>query len=137
MFSDYAWSQHNLWALNVLVDHVEGTDKVIDTGLGDHVIIPGRGWGLLLYFMLRSVLNSSHVMDIGYLSPEVNLLDDGSVVVGFTNPVWICSMVCRYKSDPFRIMEACFIEACSMMRYLYTNSVSCFEHTTARSGCRE
>jgi hypothetical protein len=84
MFSVFqlCWSLHNLWALNVLVDHVVGTDYVIDTGLGDQVTIPGRGWGLLLYFMLRSVLNSSHVIVIGHLSPEVNLFGDRSVVLG-------------------------------------------------------
>lgn len=77
----------NLWALNVLVDHVEETDKVMDSGLGDHIAIPGRGWGLLLYFVLGSVLDSSLIMDSGHLSPEVNLLDDGSVVLGFMSPV--------------------------------------------------
>lgn len=65
-----------LWALFVLVIHVEGTDYVVDAVLRDQVTVPGRGWGLLLYFMLTSVLNSSHVMDIGCLSSEVNFLDD-------------------------------------------------------------
>jgi hypothetical protein len=117
----------NPWALSVLVDHVEGTDKVIWHWAGwPQVMIPSRGWGLLLYFMLRSVLNSRHVMDIGHLSPEVYLLDDTSVL-GFMSPVWIRSIVRRSESDPFLIMEAWFIGACSMMRFLYTNSVSCFE----------
>jgi hypothetical protein len=89
------------------VDHVEGIDIVIDTGLGDHKLQYLAGaWGLFQYFMLRSVLNSSNVMDIGHLSPEVNLFDDRSVVLGVMSPVWICSMVRRSERDPFQIMEA-------------------------------